>query len=258
MNLIWSQTGDSLELDLVNPIVIDHWVEQLNRAQKNQFTCINAAIIDTQSLSDALIEVNKILEKIRLYPLMDTNSDWLDQNNLNILHKRWVKLQHKYKDIVNLISKFPNNVIKQFHDVNKLIHKIENDINISYINDQNNTWQTPNIFGPDVSTFGIWHAEIHYQNLGRSTFEKWKNYDNNIIDSDTNNFTHIGGLVHFNITRPMLLSPPINYIEYCQQHNISPYGNKLPLGNFKISITELRHIFKKNVNIKNNTITFNA
>jgi hypothetical protein len=187
---------------------------------------------------------------------MDPGNDWLDQSNLNILHERWVKLQYNHKNIVNLILKFPNDIINQFHNVNILIHKIENSVKIDYSNDQLTAWQTPNIFGPEISTFGTWQAEIHYQNLGRSNYEKWKNYDNNLVDTDTNNFTHIGGLINFNITHPITQLPPTNYVEYCQQHNISPYGNKLPLGNFKISITELRHIFKKNVNIKNNTITF--
>ena len=104
--------------------------------------------------------------------------------------------------------------------------------------------------------FGVWQVELHYQNLGRSNYEKWQNYDTNIIDTDTNNFTDIGGMVNFNIGHPVVNHPPLNYVEYCQQQNINPYGNKLPIGNFKISITELRHIFYKNVNIENNTITF--
>jgi hypothetical protein len=256
MKLVWSQTGDSLDLDLDNPVVAEYWVDQLTRDQKNQFVCTEVNIPNTQELVDALTAVNAVLEKIKLDPLMDPACDWINQDNLNILHERWVKIQYKHKNIVNLISKFPNNVIEQFHNVNLLIHKIENPIKASYINDQRVTWQTPNIFGPEIAKFGVWQAEIHYQNLGRSNYEKWKNYDSNLIDTDTNNFTHIGGLVYFNIGHPVLQSPPANYVEYCQQHNISPYGNKLPLGNFKISITDLRHIFNKNVNIKNNTITF--
>ena len=150
----------------------------------------------------------------------------------------------------------PNNAIDHFHNVNKLIHKIEKSHIIRYINDQCIAWQTPNIFGPEILKFGVWQVELHYQNLGRSNYEKWQNYDTNIIDTDTNNFTDIGGMVNFNIGHPVVNHPPLNYVEYCQQQNINPYGNKLPIGNFKISITELRHIFYKNVNIENNTITF--
>jgi hypothetical protein len=256
MKLTWSQTGDSLEIDVVNPEVIEYWVDQINHDQKNQFICTDSVFPDTQPLVDALTATNTVLEKFKLGPLMDPTLDWYDQNNLNLLHERWVKLQHKHKNIVRVITGLPNNIIKQFHAVNELIHKIEKMITVKYINDEVIAWQTPNIFGPEILMFGTWQAEIRYQNLGRSNYEKWKNYDGNIIDTDTNNFTHIGGMVNFNIERPTIQLPPINYVEYCQQHNISSYGNKLPLGNFKIAITELRHIFNKNVNIKHNTITF--
>jgi hypothetical protein len=154
------------------------------------------------------------------------------------------------------MSGLSDSVIKQFHAINELIHKIEKLITIRYVNDEVIAWQTPNIFGPEILKFGICQVELSYQNLGRSNYEKWKNYDSNLIDTDTNNFTHFGGEVEFNIGRPTTLAPPLNYVEFCQQHSVSPYGNKLPLGNFKISVTELRHIFNKNVNIKNNTITF--
>ncbi len=256
MNLLWSQTGDFLDIDVVNPEVIEYWVDQLNNDQKNQFICINSIFPNTQPLVNALTATNTVLEKMKLEPLMDPSIDWYNQDNLNLLHERWVKLQHKHKNIVRVISGIPNSIIKQFHAVNELIHKIEKSNTIKYINDEVIAWQTPNIFGPEILKFGVCQVELSYQNLGRSNYEKWKNYDNNLVDADTNNFTHFGGGVEFNIGHPIVLTPPPNYLEFCQQHNISPYGNKLPLGNFKISITELRHIFNKNVNIKNNTITF--
>ena len=253
MKIVWSQTGDSLDIELVNLDVGDYWIKQLNCDQKNQFFLTDATIQETQPLVDALTVTNAILKKFKIEPLMDPMVDWLDQNNLNVLHERWVKIQHKHNNIVRIISSLPDNVIDYFHDVNKLIHKIEKSYTITYTNDQ---WQTPNIFGPDILKFGIWQIELHYQNLGRFNYEKWRNYDTNITDTDTNNFTDFGGTINFNIGHPVVNYPPVNYVKYCQQQNINPYGNKLPLGNFKISITELRHIFNKNVNIKNNTITF--
>ena len=256
MKLTWSHTGDSLDLDLVDPAIFEYWLDQLNNDQKNQFHCVNTTFLETQPLVDVLVATNNMLEKFKLDPLMDPYNDWYDQDNLNILHAKWVKLQQKHKGIVDLISKMPNGAIDHFHAVNTMIHKIEKMHQIGYINSQSKIWQTPNIFGADILKFGIWQIELQYQNLGRSNYEKWKNYDSNIDDTDTNNLTHLGGLVHFNICRPIIQSPPANYVEYCQQNNIKAYGNKLPMGNFKISISSLRHIFSKNVNIKNNTITF--
>ena len=125
---------------------------------------------------------------------------------------------------------------------------------VKYVNDQLSVWQIKNIFGPTISKFGVWQVELQYQNLGRSNYEKWKNYDNNVIDIDTNNFTHFGGLVQFNICRPFIQSPPKEYIDYCNEHKITPYGPVMPIGNFNVDITSVRQVFKKNVNIKNNRI----
>jgi hypothetical protein len=230
----------------------------LNNDQKNQFECVELEMPDVAlpMLSEAVDVINTVLKKFKLDILMDPTSDWLDQHNLNVLHERWVKLQITHKNIVELLLKMPNNVVKKFHEINALIHTIEKNWNITYINEKTTAWQTPNIFGSDILKFGIWQAELTYQNLGRSNYDKWLNYDSNLHDTDTNNFTNFGGQVRFNLTHPVEQTTPLSYVEYCQKHNISPYGNKLPLGNFKNSITELRHIFNKNVNIKNNTITF--
>jgi hypothetical protein len=256
MKLTWSHTGDSLDLDLVDPPIFEYWVDQLNKDQKNQFYCVDTKFIETQPLTDAVVATNTILEKFKLDPLMDPDLDWINQDNLNILHEKWVKLQHQHKSIVDLMSKMPNGVVDHFHAVNKMIHKIEQTEKLSYTNGRLKMWQTVNIFGSDILKFGTWQIELHYQNLGRSNYEKWKNYDANVDGTDTNNLTHLGGLVQFNIGRPLVQSPPANYVEYCQQNNIKAYGNKLPLGNFKIAISDLRHLFNKNVNIKNNTIAF--
>jgi hypothetical protein len=99
-------------------------------------------------------------------------------------------------------------------------------------------------------------VELHYQNLGRSTFEKWINYDGNILDTDTNNFTHLGGLVKINLARPFENTAPKEYVEYCTKNSIQPCGNILPIGNFSHPTTELRETFRKNVSIENNRISF--
>lgn len=256
MKLVWSSTGDSLELELVDPAIFEYWVSQVSSGQKNKFRHVDSTFVDTTGLAAAVAEVNTILVKFNIDTFVDPGSDWYDQNNLNILHEQWVKLQHKHKNIVQLLSKFPNNLVKTFHDINHLIHKIEDSVTIVYDNDKDVVWQTPNIFGSDILKFGTWHAELTYQNLGRSTFEKWMHYDTNLVDSDTNNFTHFGGQIQFNICRPIELKAPVEYIDYCNKNNVCPYGNKLPIGNFKESITDLRHVFNKNVNIENNTISF--
>lgn len=256
MKLSWLKTGDCLDIEVVNTALIDVWLPQLN--SHNCFELLQAPTqIDSavKQLIDSLGRVNTMLERLSIAPLANPNSDWYNQDNLNTLHRDWVKIQHRTK-IVEFLSRLPNNLLDQFHDINNLIHDIEHSLVIKYSNASKTPWQIVNPFGPDVLKFGSWQIELDYQNLGRSTYEKWLNYDEDIDNEDTNNFTHIGGTVVFNIARPIYSGAPTNYLEWCRQHGVQPYGNKLPLGNFALDLGTLRTVFYRNVAVPNNTIVF--
>jgi len=259
MNLVWEKTGDCLEIDLDNTDVANYWLSELIKTNKNNFSLVKSELPSDDiliELADCLESTNQILQKFKLDLLMDHRLDWLNQTNLNILHERWVKLQQTHK-IVEFLNKLNNKEsIKKFHNINHFIHTIENANRVEYTNDLTSTWLTKNIFGPNVTKFGSWQIELHYQNLGRSNFNKWINDDSNINDVDTNNFTHFGGLVYFNISKSYTQLPPQEYLQYCNQTGVEPFGSVLPIGNFKLDITSIRRLFKKNVDIENNRISF--
>jgi len=259
MRLVWDKTKDYLDINVDNVEVASYWVESLNNTSQNKFHLCSDAFRSDSNISvllDCLDHCNKIFAKLGLDPLMDTSVDFSNQNNLNTLHERWVKIQQKYK-IVELLNKISDKkIVVKFHKINSLIHEIENQSRIKYINDDNAVWQVENIFGPKILKFGIWQIELHYQNLGRSSFDKWIHHDYNCHDTDTNNFSHFGASVYFNLTRPYTVQPPREYVEYCEKNMIQPHGNVLPIGNFKIDFFELTDTFKKNVGIKNNKISF--
>jgi hypothetical protein len=259
MRLIWDKTKDYLDIDVDNIDVASYWVESLNKTKKNQFHVACSSFRSASVISvllDCLEHCNTIFAKLGLDPLMDISVDFTNQNNLNILHERWVKIQQKHK-IVELLDKISNKqIVEKFHKINSLIHEIENQSRIEYTNDNKGVWQIENVFGPSILKFGIWQIELHYQNLGRSSFDKWIHYDSNFNDTDTNNFSHFGALVYFNLTRSYTMQPPIEYVEYCKKNKIEPHGNVLPIGNFKIDFFDLTDIFKKNVRIENNKISF--
>ena len=256
MKLSWLKTGDCLDIEVVNPALVDAWLPQLNSRNCFELT-VPPTLVEShiKQLIDNLNQVNAVMQRLGLAPLADSASDWYNQDNLNTLHRDWVKIQHRTK-IVEFLSRFPNDTLDQFHAVNNLIHDIEHSLVIKYSNNSRTPWQIPNPFNPDVLKFGTWQVELDYQNLGRSTYEKWLNYDQQIDDEDTNNFTHIGGTVVFNISRPIYSSAPENYLAWCQSHRVQPYGNKLPLGNFGQDLGTLRTIFYRNVAVPNNTIVF--
>jgi len=258
MQLVWSSTGDTINIVVEDLRVINYWVDRLDLSNKNSFEFIQSTFPDKNlidTLSSNVKDINDLLIKFNIDPLIDHTVDWLNQDNLNVAHEKWVKLHHTHK-IVELLAKFKGSVLQKFHDINSLIHKIERPISIKYDNNIINAWQVTNPFGADILKFGTWQVELHYQNLGRSTYEKWVNFDKNIVDTDTNNFTHFGGRVCFNLGMPYSSQAPQEYITYCSDNTITPYGSKLPIGNFTESITTLRHLFNKNVGIENNRIYF--
>lgn len=261
MKLVWTNTGDSIDIDVYNIELATYWLDNLEAAQKNSFNLTFTSLSDVtiaDQLNNTLKEINSCLIKANILDLEKFNdSDFLDQDVLNRLHEVWVKLHHNHPTIVNFMC--TTNKLQQWADINLLIHQIENDCYISYINYDRYPWQIPNIFGSKILTFDQYQLELHFQNLGRSTYDKWYNYDDNVIDADTNNFTHIGGKVDIRLTRYQQITPPQEYINWCDMHKVTAYGYKLPLGNFKDyknNLTTIRHLFFKNLADENNRIFF--
>ena len=263
MKLIFTSTGDYLSIVEDNKELAEFWVDSINIDKVNLFNLTNSnweySLIE--QLNVCLTNTNTILAKFKLFPFAVIERDWFNQHNLNILHEQWVKLQHNRPNIVHVISKFGDTAIKEFHNINTLIHQIEQSTTAKYVNHISPLpiWQIKNPFGSDILRNGRWNVELHYQNLGRSLYEKWMNFDDNIIDTDTNNFTHIGGEIILSTSRPYVCPLPIDYVDYCAKHNITPLNAILPLGNFcdyQFDLTNIRHIIYRNMQIENNRISF--
>jgi len=262
MKLIFTSSGDYIEIGYDNASFAEFWIDEINKDNVNLFSLKDPVILPNfEKLTNNLTEINKILSKFGITDLTNIDTNWYNQYNLNVLHERWVKLQHKHHNIVQLLSKFPNSILKKFHDINTQIHQIENTSVITYENglNPNIIWQIENPFGTCILKSGRWNVELYYQNLGRSLYEKWRNFDNNIFDEDTNNFTHIGGSVIINLGRPYTVALPNEYIEYCSQHNTNPIADTLPLGNFlniEENLTQIRQVVYRNTRDENNKIFF--
>lgn len=262
MKLIFTSTGDYIDIVYDNSVLAEFWINEINKDNVNSFNLKDPVPLPKlDELTNNLIEVNLILAKFNIDDLTTIETNWHDQYNLNVLHERWVKLQHKHRNIVELLAKLPNNIVKKFHDINIQIHQIESTSMYTYENELRPgiIWQVKNPFDTSILKSGKWNVELHYQNLGRSLYDKWKNFDNNIFDEDTNNFTHIGGRVIINLDRPYTVGLPNEYIEYCSQHNTTPIADILPLGNFlniEENLTKIRQVIYRNINDKNNRISF--
>jgi hypothetical protein len=262
MKLVFTSTGDYIDILVTNHEFVEFWLDQINKGFDPIFELVthNIDFDNIELLVSCLKNTNDILKKFKIEPLMDHDVDFNDQNNLNVLHERWVKLQHQHSNIVNALNKMPSEFAKNFHNVNKYIHKIEDAKQIVYekYNDNRTTWQIKNPFDTDILGCGTWNVELHYQNLGRSLYDKWHNMDNNVHDEDTNNFTHVGSRVIINVALPYTTALPDRYVEFCKIHRTKPINPVLPLGNFdkyETKLTDLRNIIFRNVR-QNNRISF--
>ena len=100
---------------------------------------------------------------------------------------------------------------------------------------------------------------LGFDNLGRSTWEKFKHWDNNVNDTDTNDHQMLSGMVEFSLSRPLSMQPPSNYIEWCQHHNVEVTGASISLGNLidlDKNMTDIRKILIRNTDEQNNQFFF--
>ena len=98
-----------------------------------------------------------------------------------------------------------------------------------------------------------------FDNLGRSSWEKYRNWDNNITDNDTNNFTMLSGLIELNLEKPIKRDPPKEYVNWCQTYNVPVVGKSISLGNIvdlECRLTDIRKLLVRNNNEQRNQFFF--
>jgi hypothetical protein len=261
MKLQWEVTGDWLEIEPINYNLASYWVTQLDQANINKFKLIDTKLDLTwiASLTEHVHTVNQFLvEKLKITELNRfVNSDFIDQNVLNDLHRTWIGLIAKNSNLVRLLQLRDSTLYHHWNQINKKVHLIEEGFRSTYLAQQ--YWNTPNIFGSEILSFNQCQVTINFSQEGRTTFNKWRMFDINNEDYDTNNYVDIGSEVSINLGMPIYYDPPSNYVDYCKQHNLSVTGEKLNLGNFldfETKLFEIRHVYIRNISLENNTASF--
>ena len=248
MKLVFENSGDCLNIE--QNVLYEYFVESVNNEECNSFYCNSDTFDRVNDLSTQLLNNIRLVDKFLVSKLkMNTFTDFVDcdllnQHNLNVIHERWVKLQITHSKICTLMDTV--GLLDDFSKINDNIHLLESGWQFVYQNYDKNVWTVANKFDTDVLNFNKNHISVAFHNLGRSSYNKWKYYDNNIEDIDTNDFTYISGQLQIHLGHPETLSAPVEYIQWCKQHNRKPIGSTLNLGNFRHDISELRTIFLKN------------
>ena len=100
---------------------------------------------------------------------------------------------------------------------------------------------------------------LGFDDLGRSSWNKFINWDNNIVDTDTNDFECLSGRIELNLNRPLTIDPPIDYVNWCQTHGVPAAGKCISLGNIvdlDRDLSQIRKILVRNIHEQTNTFAF--
>jgi hypothetical protein len=253
--LRWTQTHDAIELAVIDHDVYEYFLEQLNSHALNQYTVSDLGYASlSQELQQRFSRIQSFVQSRLNLTDFDIEFDPGNQNDLNHLHRLWVKLHQRFPNISTMANRvLPGDLAA----INKLIHAIEESTLSFEAVSLDPDCKMPNHFGTKVLKFGFYNISIAYNNLGRSTWQKWQNNDTT-IDADLNNFSELYTTLRLNVARTETRSAPPEYQTWCDQHGLPCVGNRMPLANFdKLdeNMLQYRQLFYKNSLVENNFIT---
>lgn len=256
--LIWENTGDEILFDPVYPDLFEYYVDQLNQLAVNKFSCdlskFDQSMVD--NLKSNLKTVFPITKKIPL-EITEWDGDALDQDYLNKLHREWVKTGQKYPALPLLLRQLK--LDKDYRQINSNLHIVENSFYYEFVNYHDDPLHINNIFGTDILSFNKANLVIGFDNLGRSSWNKFIAFDDNIHDIDTNDHRMLSGLVELSLARSLERTAPANYVKWCQEKNVEIVGENICLGNIvdlEKNLTSLRKILIRNVHEQSNRFFF--
>ena len=286
ISIVFDNTGDSVSFASVNHDIAIYYVEWLNSINKNNFSFRSSSnqLTDLIKLLDTSLKDNNSIVRLMGSKPMATYSEleYLNQDNLNELHAVWVKSHSQLYDIrlnqrsnVIEITEFANEILTKFSDdnlfpsvplvlthlglmdnygfINTCIHQIEE--TIRKMTFKTDSWiQTDNIFPKSRLTNNISNLRIGFNHLGRTLYNKFKTFDNELKHDDENSFNELVGCVEVTLTKPQTIPLSVEYINWCKNHNKTPSGDYLNLGNLldiDTKLTDYRQIFYRNIKDKN-------
>jgi hypothetical protein len=258
--LVWEKSGDIIEIQPINQEVYSYFVENLYNTYQNFYTL---PVIDVENFASelklCLKSVNNVLQNKFHIQLWSANDlEFLDQLQLNHLHKNWVDLHLQYPNLPILLEKILPGSQYKLNRINKCIHKLEESFDSLRCLTPDPTVNFSNPFGENILNFDTSGIRVEYNNLGRSTYNKWLNFDNNMDAKDTNNFNEIYTSITVSLARSCTGSAPKEYIEWTKLHNTKPHGKTLNLAKFdKLDENLLlyRNLFYKNSRVTDNYFT---
>ena len=257
--LIWETSGDEITFKVTFPNLFEYYLDQLKQKKSNKFFCRKKKFSNdlVSALQHSIQNVEQLKDKLP-FIIDDWSGDVLDQSYLNKLHRDWVKTGITYPKIISLLRVMKNADV-HYRNINSDLHILESSFDYEFVNYNTDPLQVENIFGKKITGFDHDNLMLGFNDLGRSTWHKFVNWDNNVNDMDTNDYQTLSGIINFSLSRPLVNQPPLNYLEWCRRHNIEATGVSISLGNIvdlDKNLTDIRKILIRNTNEQNNQFFF--
>lgn len=273
-SLTFENTNDSIVFKAINPDVVEYYIQQLNQRSINLFSCSrsdNGEYIKNRltALHDSIEANNVLLDQLfdRKFPTYSSN-EYLDQRHLNQLHVDWAKshswvydVDKKRKQFDNsglaeqLYQMYPENnkfpklngvllnlgKLKEFDLINDPnIHELEQAFNRIRFAAEVDWIEFKNPFPKSYATNDVCNFFFPFCHLGRSLFNKFVNYDDNLEFDDENTFDELLKFVEISLARPQAIPYSAEFTEWCHKHGREPAGILIPLGNIPDLSTNLK------------------
>jgi hypothetical protein len=249
--LVWKKTGDHIDLVPINHKVYDFFVDNLNANHANQYAMADLGFEKSQQELLILFDQFRIFVSTKLKSnLIDFDLDPSNQDDLNRLHRTWVKIHQTYPNIGRL---FDNSIL---YKINKLIHKIEDLCQNFSIATAKPDLIFENPFDTKILQHGRFHVNVEYNNLGRTSYNKWCQGDS-VKDTDTNNFDEMYTELTIKCRPSETYELPVDYQSWCKKYNINCVGSCLPLANFdnyEINVLKYKQLILTNSLVTDNFI----
>lgn len=264
--LVFDCSGDEIVFDPLNQPLLDFYIDQLNSQGLNSFHCKNpqhgSRILDRiQKLKQCASEINQWLYDLAELQLeVCNNEQYLDQRLLNKMHADWVSSQNLIYDIQKRrketnFSDLSEKVHNMFPDdiqtpplgvvISKLgfgelysslnephIHRLE--LMFKHIDFAvSDTWTkiADNPFDKTLLTNDHANLSISFNHLGRTLYNKFIFFDNDLEFDDENSFDELLGYVTLSLQPSQTIPLSAEYVAWCKKHNKQPSGDNLNIGN---------------------------
>lgn len=258
LTLAWTKTGDCFDIVSVYPELAEWYVNRCKHYHSNFATNIfsqdptphdvNASV---EKIKSNLARVNDILTKLRIQTI-DIPDNFLDQRQLNQLHKQWIYIDQTKPGLDNLLYRIDPTLFDAYNSLNMETHKLE--YSFDYTLRATQAWRDTNPFPDHCFVPGVFNVSILYTDHGRNSWEKFINYESQPNDHELSNWQNIGSAISINLVKPYVSEFPREFVEYCAKHTIKPTYSSIALGNLPNidSLAKARQIMNNNLTQQHN------